>query len=135
MNIANIIRSKGFLGVIVGLFAVSALMGTFGLGEFVGSRKAQFSYAWSQHYDQNFGGPLMDVHGMAGTVMKIDGNELIINGRDQREKIVLVDPLTTVQSFRQGPDAQIVRINDHIVVIGDPNAQGQIVAKFIRILP
>lgn len=120
MNITNSIRSKGFLGVIVGLFVLAALLGTFGLGEFVGSR---------------LGGPFMDTHGMAGTILRIDGPALIINGRDQRERVVFTDPMTTVQSFRRGPDAQQVRVYDHIVVIGDPNAQGHVVAKFIRILP
>ena len=48
--------------------------------------------------------------------------------------IVVADAQTQIGSFRQGTSSAL-QVGDHLVVIGDPNAQGQIVAKFIRILP
>lgn len=147
MNIIQIIKSKWFLTVIIALFSCAALFAAFGIGETVGYHKAQFSYAWSEQYSRNFGGPQRGMFGMAGetvfqnphgadgTVIKIEDHTLIINGRDQREKSVIIDDQTQIESFRPNADTASVRVGDHIVVIGDPNMQGQVVAKFIRILP
>lgn len=136
MNISNIIKSKIFLITICVLFGCSILIGTFGVGQLVGYRKAKFSYAWSEQYTQNFGGPRRGMFGMpgeevfpnpygvAGIVIKVRDNTLIVVGLDRREKSVIVDA-----------QLQRPKVGDHVVIIGEPNEQGQIVAKFIRILP
>lgn len=146
MSIIQIIKSKWFLTAIIALFACAALFVVFGIGEMVGYHKAQFSYAWSEQYSRNFGGPqrgmfgmpgetvFQNPHGVDGTIIKIEGQTLLVNGRDQREKSVVMDAQTQIESFRQGASSAL-QVGDHLVVIGDPNAQGQIVAKFIRILP
>jgi hypothetical protein len=137
----NFITSKVFIGIVIALFGCAALAASFGLGELVGYQKARFSYVWGDQYAQNFGGPrhglfgapgepmYIDAHGMSGTVLKIDGTTIVTRGIDNREKLVVTDPQTQIQGAPQ------IQINDHIVVIGMPNEQGQIVAKFIRILP
>jgi hypothetical protein len=143
----QIIRSKWFLMVVIALFSCAALFAAFGVGEMVGYHKAQFSYAWSDQYSRNFGGPqrgmfgmpgetvFQNPHGVDGTIIKIEDQTLIINGRDQREKSVIVDAQTQIESFQQDSKPISLRVGDHLVVLGDPNMQGQIVAKFIRILP
>jgi hypothetical protein len=136
MNISNIIKSKAFLVTVCVLFGCSILIGAFGVGQLVGYRKAKFSYAWSEQYDQNFGGPRRGIfgapgeavfpnpYGVSGTVINIQSGTIIVVGPDRREKSVIVDA-----------QLQQPKIGDHIVIIGEPNEQGQIVAKFIRILP
>lgn len=136
MNISNIIKSKAFLVTVFVLFGCSVIIGAFGVGQLVGYRKAKFSYDWSEQYDTNFGGPRRGMFGMpgeemfpnpygvAGTVIKVRDNTLIVVGLDRREKSVIVDA-----------QLQLPKIGNQVVIIGEPNDQGQIVAKFIRILP
>lgn len=147
MNILKIIKSREFLAVIILLFGCSVLIGAFGVGELVGYRKARFSYEWSEQYDRNFGGPRRGIFGIPGeavfqnpfgvdgTVMQANDAMLVVSGRDLREKIIRFNAQTQVRSFRTASDGQRLIVGDHIVVIGEPNDQGQIFAKFIRILP
>jgi hypothetical protein len=140
MNI-NFIRSKVFLGIACALFGCALLAASFGIGELIGYQKAHFSYAWGEQYDQNFGGPshgifgapgaprFMDAHGTFGVVLKVDETSLIVRGADNREKIIVTDARTQFEG------ATTVLVHDRVVVIGTPNAQGQILATFIRILP
>lgn len=151
-KILNFIKSKAFITLVVVLFGLALLAGTFGLGLAVGYHKARFSYAWGENYHRNFGGPkggffggdfldgfsgrdLIDAHGVFGQIAKIDGSTLIIKGRDNVEKIVLVQDDTSIMSFRDAIKLADLKIDDNVMVIGEPDDQGRITAKFIRLMP
>ncbi len=51
------------------------------------------------------------------------------------EKIILVKDDTEIRELRNALKIDDLKINDYVVVIGEPNDSGQIEAKFIRIMP
>ena len=144
-------RSKAVVIVALVIFALALLIGTFSVGLAIGYHKARFSYSWGENYHRNFGGPkngfmgdmlrgfagrdLIDAHGTSGQIVKIDGSTLVIKGRDNVEKIVLVKGDTAIMRLRNPVAVSDLQVNENVVVIGQPNPQGQIEAKFIRVMP
>jgi hypothetical protein len=129
------------------LVALAVLIGIFSLGVFVGYHKARFSYAWGENYHNNFGGPrgglfkdfsgkeFMDAHGTYGQIVKVTDSTLVVKGSDSVEKIVVVNDDTSIMRLRDAIKISDLKINDNVIIIGEPNEQGQIGAKFIRFLP
>ena len=147
MKLKEIIKSKLYLVIAISLAAIVILFLIFGAGMYVGYHKARFSYQWAENYHKNFAGPrggffsdfggkdLIDSHGVSGQIMKIDGSTLVIKGRDNVEKIVVIKDDTTIERFREIIKSSDLKVDDFIVVIGEPNNPGQIEAKFLRIMP
>jgi len=151
MNFKNFFQSKLFKALAIGcgafiIFLIIALL-IFKLGTLVGFKKAGFSYKWGENYHKNFGGPrggffgdffdqdFIEAYGTFGQIIKIDGSTLVVKGRDNVEKIVLVKDNTTIKRLGETIKLSDLKVDDYIVVIGDPNEAGQIEAKFIRVMP
>ncbi len=149
-KIINFLKSKIFITGIAVLFGLALLVGVFSVGVFVGFHKAKFSYAWGENYHRNFGGPrggffkqlkgdftgrdFIDAHGTFGQVIKIDSTSLVVKGRDNVEKIVLIKNDTEIRGSKDNLQISDLKVDDYVTVIGSPNDQGQIEAKFIRFL-
>lgn len=116
-------------------FALAIVIAAFGVGVQVGFHKARFSYAWGEHYERNFGSRLFDAHGTFGVILKVNADSLIVQGHDNVEKIILIDGATVIERMRQPLALSELKADDRIIAIGEPNDQGQIIAKFIRIMP
>jgi hypothetical protein len=139
--------------IIVGLLAIVVIVLVFGLGVFVGEQKAKFSYRWAENYHRMFAGPeagflknwknphffslenFIEGHGTVGEIIKIEGNNLIVKGKRDVEKIILVNEKTVIKSGFKNIKVLDLKIGDIIVVIGFPNDKGQIEAKLIRVFP
>lgn len=136
--------------VIIGLVGFVVLILVFGAGMKVGALKARYSYRWAENYQRNFAGPrrggflgsfrqgfkdrdFINAHGTFGSIIKIDGNTIIVKGKDDVEKTVLVSDKTTITSHRESLKMSDLKVDDQIVIIGTPNEQGQIEAKLIRV--
>jgi len=131
----------------LGVFIISALI--FKTGMFIGAMKASFSYRWAEEYHRNFAGPragffgfkpplpgdFIESHGTFGEIIKIEGNTLIVKGRENIEKIVLLTEKTIIKSGLRDIKISDLKIGDMVVIIGSPNEQGQIEAKLIRVFP
>jgi len=157
MDLKNIIQSKAYKIVAISLAAILVLFLTFSAGMRVGFYKAKFSYQWGENYHKNFAGPrngmlrgafkdfggkdLIDSHGAAGQILKIDPStgsgqaELVIQGQDGVEKIIVVKDGTAVRRLRETAELSELKVNDYITVIGSPTDVGKIEAKFIRVMP
>ncbi len=154
MDFNKLFHSRAFRVIVLGIGALLVLSLVFGAGVVVGFKKASFSYKWGENYHRNFGGPrggffsdfsgrnFIDSHGVFGQIIKIDAqagsgqaSAIVIKGSDNVEKIVSANERTVVTRFRDSLKLSDLKINDFIVVIGDPNNNGQIEAKFIRVLP
>lgn len=156
MNFKNvdfnkIFRSKTFKIVLWCLVGFIILLFVLKLGMVVGFKKANFSYRWGENYHQNFAGPrsgffgglikdfsgrdFIGAHGVFGQIIKIESSTLIIKGQDNTEKIVLVKDNTVIERLRDTIKSSDLKVDDYIVIIGEPNDKGQIEAKFIRLLP
>jgi hypothetical protein len=149
-KILKFLKSKIIIIVIVILFSLALLVGTFSAGMAVGYRKARFSYAWGENYHRNFGGPregflgnirdfvggdFIEGHGAFGQIVKIDNQTIILKGRDNVERIITVKDDTSLERFRESIKLIDLKIDDYIIVLGSPNNLGQIEAKFIRVMP
>jgi len=139
--------------IIVGLLAIVVLVLVFGLGVFVGEKKAKFSYHWAENYHRMFAGPkagflgnlrmppfppfdeFIEGHGTFGEIIKIEGNNLVVKGRGNVEKVIIVTEKTVIKSGREDIKFSDLKIGDMIVIIGTPNEKGQIEAKLIRVFP
>ena len=141
--------------IIIGLVSFTALVLVFGAGVKVGTLKARYSYRWAENYHKNFAGPrggffdnfrrgfddddFIEAHGVFGSVIKIDTSTssgqatLIVKGKDNVEKTILVSDKTTISNRRDVIKFDGLKIDDQVVIIGSPNEQGQIEAKFIRV--
>ena len=144
---SNFFQSKKFQIITWGVAGAIILLLAFHAGVIVGYKKASFSYRWGENYHRNFGGPrggfssnffdkdFIESHGTFGQIIKIDGTTLVVKGRDNAEKIIVVKNDTTIRKQRDPVSINNLMVNDYIVIIGAPNNQGQIEATFIRILP
>jgi hypothetical protein len=134
--------------VLLTLFCIIILLATFQLGFVVGAREAEFSGRWGENYSQNFGGPrggfmgqmmgrrdLIDAHGVAGEIIKIDNQTLVIKGADNIEKIINVTDKTTINVLNTQLQFTDLQVTAQVIVIGTPNKNGQIDAQLIRVMP
>lgn len=145
----NILKSnKWLLWTLIVLGELALLLVVFWGGMEIGFRKASFGAHWEENYSRFFGEPrpgffggmmgrdnLPHAFGNAGTVLQISGNTLVMKGNDNVEKTVVINSATTISKQGQTISASDLRAGDPIVVIGDPNSSGQIVARFIRVFP
>lgn len=147
MKINQIFQSKIFQGIILGMASLIIVLFIFKAGIIVGIKKSDFSYKWSNNYHKNFAGPrkgffngfgdrdFMNAHGTFGQIIKIDGQTLVIKSNNDLEKIILIQEDTTINRFRDSIKPEDLKINEYVVIIGEPNESGQIEAKLIRVLP
>lgn len=83
----------------------------------------------------DFGNRVPTGFGAVGKIIKADANSLVVVGPDNVEKFVKITDQTIVRKFRDTLTIADLKANEYAVVIGEPNTDGQIVAKLIRILP
>lgn len=145
MQVHNFFQSKKFKCTLGGIAMLAILLAVFKAGEFMGYRKADFSYRWAENYHRNFGGPVggflrgfqsrtsLGGHGSYGPIIKIEPSLLTIQGRDHTEKIIKLFPATVIRRSGETIAPSDLKVDDRIVVIGAPNSDGQIEAKFIRV--
>ncbi|MBI4457942.1 hypothetical protein HY633_03190 [Candidatus Uhrbacteria bacterium] len=128
---------------------VILLLAAFQAGIHVGYRKAGFAYQWGENYHRVFGGPgdgfmreargrgpdFMAAHGIFGTILKVDGDEIVIAGQDGVERTVVVDAATEIRGGRERFAAAALVADERVVVIGEPDGSGRLLAKFMRVFP
>ncbi|MCX6737180.1 MAG: hypothetical protein NTX26_00320 [Candidatus Parcubacteria bacterium] len=139
-------RKKNFLrGFIIAL----SFLFVFNLGIGVGREMERFACNWTASYHKNFGGPemgfienwrgqspaIINGRGVAGKILQINADTLVIQSQNNIEIIVVMTPETQVTKLQDQVSRGELKMNDFIVVVGNPNVDGQIVAKLIRILP
>ena len=77
----------------------------------------------------------MGVNGTFGQIIEVKDSELAVRGKDGVEQIVKISVDTDIRRFQDSIQTGDLKTDEFIVVIGEPNDQGQIEAKFIRIMP
>jgi len=147
MDTNKFFQSKVFIVIILGIGALVILLFGFKVGEIVGAKKADFSCRWSDNYQRNFGGPrggfpggfgdqdFIEANGTFGQIIKVDGSTLIVKGRNDIEKVILVKDATTIKRLQDTIKLSDLKADDSVVVIGQANDLGQIEAKLIRVMP
>ncbi len=147
MNFHSFFNSKKFHYLTWSVAGLIVLLLVFKAGVMVGYKKASFSYRWGENYHRNFAGPrqgffgnvsdrnFVESHGTFGQIIKIDGTTLVVRGKNNSEKIIVVKNDTVIRSGGNTVALTDLKVDDSIVTIGEPNNEGQIEAKLIRIMP
>jgi len=144
-KIRKVFDSKTSFRILCGIgIAIVALL-IFSAGVDVGFHKASFGRAWGENYEHNFGfvpnPPVFggdnfpNANGAIGKIIKIELPTIIVQDKDNTEKVVLIKNDTQIQEMRAPITSNDLKIDNFVVVIGTPNTQGQIEAKFIRVMP
>ncbi len=145
----RIFQSKSLKGLIFGIVIFIILSFVFGLGVFVGTKKADFSFRWADEYHRNFAGPqggffgdfmgsdrqFTNSNGVFGQIIKISEGSITVQGRDNVEKIILVIDKTSIVSQKKNIKLSDLKVGNNVVIIGEPNNNGQIQAELIRVMP
>lgn len=158
MNAQEIIKSKKFqiVVIVVGFFFVAFV--SFAGGIFVGLKKARFSYKFGENYERNFiGGPFQgtmggkmgpgprgmmrgfegrgfrNAHGIAGIIISVADNNIIIKDRDSQENTISVGEKTLIKRGRDTISINDLKNSERIVVMGNPGDNGTINADLIRV--
>ncbi len=133
---------KPFLMV---LFLIVFGFAMFQFGTNLGSNRGRFACNWAKNYQNNFGGPrfgfgqdqpfndFVDGHGIFGEIIKINKTDIVVTSKEGVEKIINISDKTIIKSFEKDITIENLKLNDRLMIIGDPNDQGQIDAKLIRI--
>lgn len=144
-EVKKVFESKTVFRILCGIGIVIVALLIFSAGVTVGFHKASFGQAWGENYERNFGlGPVPPVlgrdnfpnaNGAIGKIIKIELPTLIVQDKDNTEKVILIKDNTQIEKMRQPEKTTDLKVDDFVVVIGVPNEQGQIEAKFIRVMP
>ena len=162
MTTQKIVSSKKFkiAAAVCGVIILMAL--SFAAGLQTGLRKAKFSFAWGENYERNFTsmhpgmGPEMgpgpglpermgdmknrfegrefrNAHGLAGTIISISENNIVIKDKENKENTISVSNKTLIKSGKDDIKITDLKQDDKIVVMGRPGDNGTVNADLIRV--
>ena len=151
-DIKKILESKTAVNILYGIGIIIVAMIIFYAGITVGFHKASYGQAWADHYNENFGmghSPMgtmpmrldsggdyfPNAHGATGKIIKIELPNVMVQDKENTEKVITINPDTTIQKDRVNITAADLHVDDFVVTIGAPNDTGVIEAKFIRVIP
>lgn len=127
-------RSQWWRYLLLALIGVGMLGTVFGAGFFVGRRSVR-SRGPSAPSPQR--APFFGRHGAVGQILQIEETTITLETRDHATQIILTDNRTRLERGAPPMTKMTLRdleVGDQIVVVGTPNAQGQIRAGLIRVL-
>ncbi|MDO8240485.1 MAG: hypothetical protein Q7T51_00665 [Candidatus Moranbacteria bacterium] len=157
------IQSRTFkiIASIVGVLLIAII--SFGGGVAVGLRKARFSENFGRNYAQNFmgsrfqdgrggmmngrggfaggmmnqieGRDLRNGYGVSGAVISITDNNVVIKDGANKENTVAVSDKTLIKSQGDNLKLSDLKVDDKIVVMGNPGDDGVVNASLIRVFP
>ncbi|OGI26267.1 MAG: hypothetical protein A3J76_04495 [Candidatus Moranbacteria bacterium RBG_13_45_13] len=158
MSTQEVLNSKGFkiAALAVGVVIISVV--SFGAGVAIGFKKAKFSYKFGENYERNFvGGPFQgpmgtredrgprdmmrgfegrgfrNAHGIAGTIISIADNKVVIKDRNGQENTISVSEKTLIKRGQDTININDLENDDRIVVMGKPGDDGTMSADLIRV--
>lgn len=146
-ELKELMQSKSFRGILIGLGAAIVILLVFEAGALVGYRKAAFSFRFGNNYYRAFGdrgtvlfhmplrGASMEAHGAAGNIVSVNLPTFVVADRDNVEKEVLIATGTVLRHFNSTIQPTDLKVGDFTVVFGEPNGSSQIEARLVRVLP
>jgi hypothetical protein len=144
-KILDLFESKFSVKILYGIGYIVILILVFSLGMSVGFHKASFGRAWGDNYERNFGmmpeppgfgkNNFPNAHGAIGKIIKIELPTIIVQDKNNTEKVILIKNDTKIQQIKKDIEQKNLKMDDFVVIIGSPNNKGQIEAKLIRIMP
>jgi hypothetical protein len=136
-------KTKTLLWTLCGILALLII---FGLGVVVGYRRAIFASTFGENYYRNFYGSQIPVpmggvagvgpmmpHGVVGEVIDVGSGTIAVKNDEGDEASIILLPNTSVREMDNDITPRGIVIGDRVAVIGEPNANGQVEARFIRV--
>jgi hypothetical protein len=156
MSTQEVLKSRGFKIAALVVGALLLMLVSFAGGVATGFHKARFSYEFGKNYERNFvGGPfqgpgmmdqgprgMMDnfrgqgfrnAHGIAGTIISVADNKIVIKDRDGQENTISVSDKTLIKRGQDTISINDLKNDEQIVVMGRPGDNGTINADLIRV--
>jgi hypothetical protein len=141
MDIEKLLTSPSFKKGIVAVGAVLVLLIIFQAGVYVGARKASFEEHEGNAYFRAIGGEpgpfgkAISAEGAAGKVLSVALPTFVVADRDNTEKVIAVGDGSDIRIFHDATSSGAIAPGQFVIVIGEPDENGEIHASFIRILP
>lgn len=160
MSAQEIVKSNGFRVAAIVVGAILIALVSFGAGIAVGIHKAKFSFKFGENYERNFVGypsqgptgremmggfgprdmmrgfdrrGFRNAHGIAGTIISVADNKIIIKDRDGQENTISVGDKTLIKRGQDTISAGDLKNDEQIVVMGRPGDNGTVNADLIRV--
>jgi hypothetical protein len=142
---SNFLESKKIRVILIVLASLIILLVVFGLGITIGYDRANFASHFDQNYYRNFygngvatgsygmGPAPTDAHGITGTVIDLSSSTISVEDPGNDEHSIAVSSGTVIREVSNTIGINDIKLGDQIDVIGEPNDQGQIDARFIRV--
>jgi hypothetical protein len=70
-----------------------------------------------------------------GEVMDVTSSSFFVKEADTDERIIVINSGTVIRDRDQTISVNAVLPGSHVVVIGVPNPEGQVEARFVRVFP
>lgn len=130
------------------LCSILVVLVSFGVGIIVGYHRAIFASGWDENYYRNFYGasnsgfimgigpeapPPFNAHGVAGEVIDVGPSMLSVEDSAGNEQSVFVASATPIREMDNTVSLTAVEVGDRVTIIGEPNDDGQVEARFIRV--
>jgi len=158
MSTQEIMKSKQFKIAALAVAVLILMLVSFAGGLAIGFHKARFSYEFGKNYERNFvGGPFQDApgmmggfgsrdmmrgfdgrgfrnaHGIAGTIISVANNQIVIKDRSGQENTISVGDKTLIKRGQDTISINDLKNDEQIVVIGRPGDNGTVNADLIRV--
>lgn len=144
---SNFLESRKVRAVLWILGGLIVLFVVFGLGIAVGYERAGFAAGFDRNYYRIFFGGLPTgpvglmappmpaaMHGVVGAVIDIGTSTISVKDQGDNEQSVAVSSGTVIRNGNDTITIGDIVLGDTIAVIGEPNDQGQVDARFIRVI-
>ena len=144
----TIIQSKTIRRIFISAVCAVVALLVFQLGMWVGYKKGTFACQFTGPYERMFGLRDRDEgfipgmfrqeiggHGSVGKIVSIQMPVMVIADANTVETTVHITNDTLIRKFRDEISSKDLAVGDTVVVLGTPDAQGQIDAKLIRVMP
>jgi Domain of unknown function (DUF5666) len=135
---SNFLHSSKTKTVLIILGSIVLLLVVFGFGIAVGYYHAIFASRFGQNYYHNFYGGTpglapMNEHGIVGTVIDVSSSSISVSDQGNNEQSVAILGNTVIRDVNNTITVSGIIPGDQVTVIGEPNTEGQIQARFIRV--
>ncbi len=143
----KMLESKKVKAVLWIFGGLAVLFVIFGFGIAVGYHKAMYASHWRDNYTRNFYGPdpngffdtftepvPWNAHGVAGSIIDITSSTISVRDHEENERSIVIFPGTVIQRLAQRIDWRDLSDGEQITAIGEPTPEGQLDARFIRVL-
>jgi hypothetical protein len=148
MKLEDIHQSKIVREIVIGIGVIILVLCILFVGINIGEHRARFAGQFGDNFERNFlgprdgmmgggyfGGMMPGGHGAIGEIISLNLPQLIVTGPDNLEKTVLISTSTIIRQFQTNIQSSELKVGDFVVVLGNPNENGQIEAKLIRVMP